>query len=251
MALIKDAKIFEQIGMSQNEVKVYFALLELDQSSATPIVRKSKITNSKIYPTLDKLIERGLVCFVIKNNVHYYQASDPRNLIEFIRKKQNELKEQEQKIEEIIPLIEARRESLDEKQESFIYEGMGGIRAAFNDILNSLERGDEYFVFSLGQELEDDELKIFFGNYHSKREEQGIGVKIIAPKKLKNVLVDYKYKKMQVRFSDQALPTGIFVYGDKVMTLSFVGTPSAFVIKSRNNAQNYLKFFDEVWNKIK
>ena len=75
-----NSQILEQIGLSKNEIKVYFALLELDQSSATPIIKKSNIPYSKLYQTLDKLLGKGLVSFVIKNNVKYFQANTPDNL---------------------------------------------------------------------------------------------------------------------------------------------------------------------------
>ena len=119
-----DTEILEQIGLSKNEIKVYFALLELDQSSATPIVRKAKIPNSKIYPTLDKLIQKGLVSSVIKNNVKYFQASNPEHLIDFIKQKEKQLFEQENKIKDLIPQIELNRKLAQEKQEAKIYEGI-------------------------------------------------------------------------------------------------------------------------------
>ncbi|MBU1855040.1 MAG: hypothetical protein KKF89_04940, partial [Nanoarchaeota archaeon] len=180
-----DTAILEQIGLSKNEIKVYFALLELDQSSATPIIKKARIPHSKVYPTLEKLIQKGLVSFVIKNNVKYFQSSNPQNLIEFIQKKEKELSTQKNEIQKIIPQIEQRRKDTKEKQESTVYEDIEGVKAAFNDILNSLKKNEEYLVFTLGEELGTKELKLFLANYHQKRIEKGIKVRLIANKKIK------------------------------------------------------------------
>ena len=56
---------------------------------------------------------------------------------------------------------------------------------------------------------------------------------------------------MKVKFSKQKLPTGIFIYGDHVMTVVWTGEPTAFVIKSKNNAERYRDFFNELWKIVK
>src|SRR3989344_4974729 len=243
-----DTTILGQIGLSKNEIKVYFALLGLDQSSATPIVKKAKIPNSKVYPTIEKLIQKGLVSFVIKNNVKYFQASNPQNLIEFIHKKEEELSIQKNEIQKLIPQIEQRRKDTKEKQESMVYEDIQGVKVAFNEILNSLKKGDEYSVFTLGEELETEALKLFFANYHQKRIEKGIKVRLIANNKIKEIFSKHHvFKGMTVKYTTLKLPTGIFIFNDHVMTIVWKEKPTAFIIKSKNNYERYKEFFEEVW----
>jgi len=241
-------EILEQIGLSKNEIKIYFALLELEQSSATPIVKKSGVPNSKVYPTLEKLIKRGLVSYVIKNNVKYFQASDPKNLIDFLNDKEKLISQQKKEIEKLIPKIERKRELAKDKQEATIYEGFDGIKVAFNNILNKVPKNQEYYVFTLGEELGKTELKHFFRDYHKKRIQKKIKVKLIANKKIRTIFLKHHlYKNMKVKFSKLKLPTGIFIYEDYVMTVGWIGDPTAFVIKSKNNAEKYKEFFLELW----
>jgi sugar-specific transcriptional regulator TrmB len=241
-------EILEQIGLSKNEIKIYFALLELEQSSATPIVKKSGVPNSKVYPTLDKLIKRGLVSYVIKNNVKYFQASDPKNLIDFLNDKEKLISQQKREIEKLIPQIEHKRELAKDKQESTIYEGFNGVKVAFNNILNKVPPNNEYYVFTLGEELGKSELKHFFRDYHKKRIQKKIKVKLIANEKIRTIFKKYHiYKNMNVKFSKLKLPLGIFIYEDYVMTVVWGEEPTAFVIKSRNNAEKYKEFFLEIW----
>ncbi len=243
-----NTEILEQIGLSKNEIKIYFALLELEQSSATPIVKKSGIPNSKVYSTLDKLIKRGLVSYVIKNNVKYFQASDPENIIDLLNEKEKQLSQQRKEIEKLIPQIEYKRKLAKNVQEATIYEGFDGIKVAFNNILNKVPKNNEYHVFTLGEELEKSELKHFFRDYHKKRIQKKIKVKLIANEKIRTIFKKYHiYKNMNVRFSKLKLPTGIFIYEDYVMTVVWLGDPTAFVIKSKNNAEKYKDFFNEMW----
>jgi len=243
-----DTKILEQIGLSKNEIKIYFALLELEQSTATPIVKRSGVPNSKVYPTLDKLIKRGLVSYIVKNNVKYFQASDPENIIDLLNEKEKQLSQQKDEIKRLIPQIEYKRKLAKHKQEATIYEGFEGIKVAFNNILNKVPKNQEYYVFTLGEELGKSELKHFFRDYHKKRIQKRIKVKLIANQKIKTTfLKHHQYKNMKIKFSKFKLPTGIFIYEDYVMTVVWIGDPTAFVIKSKNNAEKYKEFFQEIW----
>lgn len=245
-------EILEQIGLSKNEIKIYFALLELDQTSATPIVKKSGIPNSKVYPTLEKLIKKGLVSYVIKNNVKYFQASDPKNLIDLLNTKEKQIIQQKQEIEKLIPQIEMKRKLAKEKQEATVYEGLDGVKVAFNNIINTLKKGEEYQVFTLGEELIRKDTIRFFQNYHKKRRQKGIKIRLISDIKLKDVVQKYHaYPGMTIRFTSQKLPRGIFIHKDSVMTVVLGKEPSAFVIISKKNADRYKEFFEEIWKTAK
>ena len=52
---------------------------------------------------------------------------------------------------------------------------------------------------------------------------------------------------MKVRYIELKLPTGIFIYKDKVMTLVWKDNPTAFVITSKNNYDEYKEFFEGIW----
>ncbi|MFC2134413.1 TrmB family transcriptional regulator [Bacteroidota bacterium] len=247
-----DIKVLEEIGLSKNEIKIYFALLELDQASATPIVKKSGIPNSKVYPTLEKLIQKGLVSFVVKNRVKYFQASEPENFLDLLEKKEVQINQQKETIKALIPEIKKRRETNSEKQEATVYEGIKGVKAAFDEILSNLESGNKYYVFTLGNELEKVELKSFFRNFHAKRVRKNITVNFIANTSLKKVFQEHHdYKKMSIKYSDQTFPSGIFIFANKVMTVVWCKKPTAFVITSKNNYDRYKEFFEESWKNAK
>lgn len=247
-----DTKILSQIGLNESEIRVYFALLELEESSVGPIIERAKVQDSKIYVILSKLIEKGLASFIVKNNVKYYLASDPSNLIEFINEKEKQLSQQKEEIKKLLPDIEARRKKANELQKATVYESLEGVKAAFTNILNNLKKGEEYYVFTLGKELEEKSLITFFNNYHKKRIEKGIKVKLIVNSSIKeNFTKEHMYKGMEARYTKLVLPSGIFIYGNNVMTFVWSENPTAFVITSKTNAEKYLSFFNEVWKGAK
>jgi sugar-specific transcriptional regulator TrmB len=245
-----DTKILEDIGLSKNEIKAYFALVELGQVSASHLIKKSEISNSKIYPTLERLIKKGLVSYVIINNKKHFSASDPENLIDFLNNKEKNIEKQKQEIQKILPKIIEKRNLKEEIQQAEFYEGQKGVKAAICNILNVMNPDEEYYVFSLGEELKKPELKTFFREYHKKRASKKINAKLIGNKTIKSIMSQFHlFKYMQVRYTNLQLPTGVFIYKDTVLTIIWDTLPKAFVINSKTNYERYKEFFEDIWNK--
>src|SRR3989338_38938 len=125
-----ETEVLKQVGLSEGEIKVYFALLELESSTVGRIIEKSGVPDSKIYMILEKLKEKGLASFVIKNNVKHFQASDPKNILRLLTEREKAIRLQKKELEDkIIPEIEKRRKLTEDKQEAVVYESMEGLMA--------------------------------------------------------------------------------------------------------------------------
>ncbi len=103
----------QELGLNKRESICYSSLLELGSSRVGDIIKKTGIPSSKIYEILDKLIKRGFVTYVIKNNVKHFQASDPKTLLNYIE-------ERKRKIEEIMPQL-LLKQKLSKKQSVEIF----------------------------------------------------------------------------------------------------------------------------------
>lgn len=246
-----EKEIFTQLGLNNSEINVYLALLKMNNSSVGPIIKKAGVADSKIYRILDSLKDKGLVSYVIKNNVRHYQANDPKNILKIVIKKEEKLKKlKEELIEKIIPEIEAKRKEDENKKEAFIYESFKGVKSALNLILESLEKGEEYLVFSLGQEIKDKRVENLLLQFHKLRVKKGINVRLLLPKEVKDVYEKkYSVKKRKYKYTENRLPIGTFIFKDHVMNIIWDDEPIAFVTKSKKNYQYYKDFFEDVWKK--
>ena len=104
----------QQLNLSLNEAKVYTALLEIGQTSAGEIIKKTGLHRSVVYETLDKLISRKLVFKLQKNNIAFFQPTDPQRILENV-------KLQEEIALELVPKLKTL---LDRKlPEITVYEG--------------------------------------------------------------------------------------------------------------------------------
>lgn len=243
-----DVKILENVGFTQGEIRVYLALLELGETTTGGIIKKSKITGSKVYEILDKLIEKGLASYVIREKTKYFQASSPQRLLDYINKKEEEIKNQKIEIENIIPSLVSIQKSKQKVQMSQIFEGYEGLKTVFNLILESLKEGGEYYAFSLGEELQKESLILFLQNYHQKRIKKKIKVKIIASSKERNLFKKLsKLKDLEIRYYKDPIPLGVFIFKDYVVTFTFKEKPTVFLIKSEQTAKSYKDFFINLW----
>ena len=239
-----------ELGLAKNEIKVYLALLSLKQSTTTPLVKKSLIPNSKIYPVLDSLINKGLASYIIKNNKKHFQPAPPEHLYELLSEKEALLAKQKQALAKTIEQI--KQTTVQDTQQASVYEGYNGVRQALEGQLQYMKRGEYYYVLSMGLTLEDKNLIRFLTNYHVKRVAKGIKVKLLSTETHKEMIkkvIDYKL--MEKRYISFELPAGIFIYKKTIITYMWGERPTAFVIDSEQNAGQYRQFFEDLWKQAK
>ena len=76
----------EKLGLNKNEAKVYFGLLKKGQATASELVKSVGVHRNIIYDNLEKLIDKGLVSYVVEGTkrrfiaVAYKRSMVPRNL---------------------------------------------------------------------------------------------------------------------------------------------------------------------------
>ncbi len=126
-----ETEILGELGFSEREIKVYLGLLELGETTVGPIAAKTRLHNSKVYETLDKLIDRGLITFVIKSRTKYFLALPPKLILTMIKEKQR-------RFLEILPGLEAKKQQSQSPQIARVYEGYAAIKAMFAAILDDL-----------------------------------------------------------------------------------------------------------------
>jgi len=230
----------QELGLSKRETICYISLLELGSSRVGDIVRKTGIPSSKIYEILDKLIKRGFVTYVIKNNVKHFQASDPKTLLNYIE-------ERKRKIEEIMPQL-LLKQKLSKKQSVEIFEGQKAIFTLFTDLIEDAKPNELYLVFSINEENKSDQANLFFRNLTLRRKAKKLDVRL-----LKNIRYYKKerHTKLKLKYTKFNLPQGITIFRNYVIILSWIESPIAIKIESEVFANQLRDFFLELWKAAK
>lgn len=232
----------EGIGLSQGEIKIYIALLELGKTKVGRIIEKSGMASSAVHNSLNSLLEKGFVSYIKRDKIKVYQAVPPKHIIGF-------LEEKKKKIQEIIPELEFRRKKSEEKQGAEIFEGTKGIISMLNLLIEDAKKGDEYLFFSVNVEQKNEEIQEFFSQYDVKRKERGLRIKGLAPKELKKLFV--KRKVLIMKYTNFPTPSNISICKDKTAIFSWEEKPVGYLIKSKQIANMYKKYFNEIWKLAK
>ena len=77
-------ELLRLVGLSDGEIKVYSALLDIGKAPVSRIHEKTGIERRNIYDILNKLIERGLITYVFENDKRFFQLSHPTKIIGYI-----------------------------------------------------------------------------------------------------------------------------------------------------------------------
>lgn len=243
-------KILEELGLGQNESKVYESLLSLGSSSIEQMATKSKVHRRNIYDVLAKLLEKGLISETFIHNRKEYHAIHPSRLLDLIQEK-------EKKLNEILPDLEKKFNRYEEDETAYVYKGINGFKQYLQDILDTGET--VYFIGAKAFWL-DPRLKHFLVKFDQERKKRGIEFRHIFDYEVKEQkpeilkLVDKPYKFFPKKYSSQ---TAVDIFGDRVVTFVGIGPgqldeePIQFVMKGRKLADGYKKFFEFMWDQIK
>lgn len=235
--------ILKSIGLNDNEIRVYLALLELGDALASKIGEKVTINRTQIYDILEGLMEKGIVSYVIMNNRKYFKAASPKRLLGYIAEKESQLKEQEKKIQEMLPSLISLQKPKEKEVHVEIYKGKEGIKTIYNEILRETK---EILVLGATGKIAQ-VMPYYFPGFEKKRIKSKIKLKLLFNASLKDKKIT-KREVAQVRFLPKSYssPIPTLVYKDKVVILIWKA-PSAIVIEDKEIAQTYRKYFNLLW----
>jgi len=238
-----DTSILEDLGLTNAEIKVYLALLELGTSTAGPIIKKTQLQNSVTHMTLQKLLGKGFISFIKKGKIKHYHSADPKTIIKFIDEKK-------ERFQKILPELLAKQK-IQENQEAEIFEGFKGFKNAVYKLMDGSKPGDEYLFFSFYTKNPENFKYIytFYKDLDPVRIKKGLITKGIVPKKIGHEMKDRK--GLQYLIVDFPIPTNISILNDKVILTPFEDKQISILINSRQLAQSFREFFYSIWNQYK
>ncbi len=221
-----------EAGLTDNESKVYLALLDLGPSLAGQIARKAGIHRRTVYDTTEMLIQKGLIGYILKNNRRLFKAENPTRIQEILQEKQNLLTP-------FITALQTKFSKTKEKEETNFYKGKEGLKSVFKEQLNEKE------ILILGaSEKAYEILQFYFKWYDKARIKKKIKTKILSQtKKLKNI------KNAEIRYLPEKYsnPVSVNIYGDKTSIILWATDPIAIVIKNKEITNGYKNYFELMW----
>lgn len=243
---MREIKELEELGLHDNEIKVYLVCLNNEGADAKQISKQTNIIRTTVYGILQSLIQKGLISYVDKEGIKKFFAVSPRELLNILDRKK-------EKIKSIIPILETYQKSKTKPNKVEIFQGINGIKSVTNDIISKPNKivkligiGSKWIEFS----------NIFTSIYYRKKKERNVKTKTILqdiPEERK-FFKEKKYVNSEIKFIKNIDfgKTVTYIYHDKV---SFVvydrNNPRGFIITDEEFHRVQNEVFDKLWKEAK
>ncbi len=235
-------EILEFLGMSKSESKAYFYCFKLGSTTASEIAKQSGLNRSNCYEALEKLISKGLIASIKKDKKTYFEAANPRNLREI-------LKSNEKKLDNfIIDLEKYKPENISKKQKAVILEGYSGIKVVFEDIIENLDKDNEYLV--LGAVDVPDVFERYIIHWTKIRIKKKIRMRIIYNTNAKSFIEQTKklaLTEIRILPKEYVTPAVVNIYKNKTATIVWTKKPIAFVVDNQEYTDSFRNYFNALW----
>lgn len=232
----------EKLNFSINESKVYLTLIKLGPSLAGIISKEAQLDRSSTYNALKSLIQKGVVSTFFENKRTIFVPEHPKRILDYYKEKQ-EIAQQ------IIPNLEEQFSFKKQKSSVKLYHGYKGVKSIFQDILDSTDKGETYFV--MGSEgFFSKKMSYYSPIFQQRKEEKHINTKVLI-REGRHKVNQSKYAEYKSVPSDIESPATINIYDNKVAIFIWDEPPQAILIENENVKKTFENYFKFMWKNAK
>lgn len=234
----------KQLGLTDNEAKVYLACLELGQATVQELSKKSGVKRTTVYIAIEGLKEKGLVSQSKKAKKTMFAVESPDSLLALSQKRHEALKQALPELKSIYNMAGA------EKPKLRFYEARQGYLTVYENILKDKPKellaiaSYDDLCHHLDQRYEDEwiEQRIKLGiklrwlDFRTRATEK-------MQRRSKEELRELRFLPKNFKFT-----SSMFIYNDKIVLMS--GRQKDFmavVIESSEFCQMFKQLFEFFW----
>ena len=246
-------EILEKLGLSPNEAKIYLSLLEYGESGVADISTQAGVHRRNVYDSLKRLLDKGLVQQSLDTKENSYAPVDPSKLTEIIA-------EQSQQLEEVMPALNKQFAQSKPQQQAFILKGLEGMKIVWQMMLK--EKKDIYSIGAKGQWF-DPALTTAKKRFLQSLSRTDVVIHLLRDYNFvlqeKEFINNFEYHKIQSRVlpKDYDTSSSVNICGNYVVQYNSVILMRLpvetifYVIKDRDLAESYHKWFQFMWKMSK
>ncbi len=242
----------QHFGLSDKEIRVYLAALEIGASPVQVIARKAGVNRATTYVQITSLTGRGLMSSYEKGKKRFFVAESPERLAAIYEDELHHLREKESILKEIMPELKRLRPG-DGVPTVRLFEGHEGLETVRQELLRSKNKE---FIDLLGLDYYDRSVpKESQTRQFNRVREAGIKGRAIhsteTPALYENSGKPGHLDRRLVVAGKYDVPGELAVFDDKIVMLSYKGDPVAVMIESQELATIVRSLFNLAWEKVK
>ena len=246
-----ELSILARFGLKKNEIRIYESLLHLGRSKTGAIMEHANISSSSTYMCLASLVKQSLVSYQVRNNVKYYQAELPDQLIEDTQAQAHALERLSKEISSL-PITHAERNEIN------VYQGFQGFKRAYEALAGEVKRDECVKVITYSTHYGKSKLvRKFFAQFDQNLLlNVACRIQMLVDKDLKEIIMSDRSSFVK-KYEFRCLPKEYFnpccvnISDSMVVIGVWSKNPTAFSIRNPAVVESFRTNFDFLWAKGK
>lgn len=240
------AAVLTDLGLSENESRVYLASLSTGPAPILAISQAADMKRTTVYSVVEYLKNKGLMRIELRGDRKLFTAEHPDKLKSMIRLKEEVL---EQSMPDILDLYNLK------KNEGFIkyYEGVEAIKNVYNGLIRDVKPGDDYLIVSNYDDWYNVDPE-FFASFWERRARLDIKVRILLEDTPSARALQMKEKRQNHTIKlfphNTRLSTNQVTTPQKTVIHQLTDPIFALVIENKSIIQMNTETFEIMWNSI-
>lgn len=237
----------QNIGLDDKEAKFYLAGLQLGPATLQDLAKSSGLKRTTGYEIMDGLLSKSLFTVSQKGKRKVFIAQEPDNLLIFLKQKENILSQ-------IMPELEALKNTSAKKPAIRIYDGINGIKQVYEDMIK--KPGEIMVLAAPRTMIAKTILDYLTSEWRPLRLKSGITMRRININESGEVARDFTRdefpnKSEVIKYlpaNNYPFTVGIYIYRQKVAFVSFAESEmTAIMVRSPEINATMKMIFEMYW----
>jgi HTH-type transcriptional regulator, sugar sensing transcriptional regulator len=234
----------QKIGLTPGESEIYELLVESGETKAGTLIKQAKITSSKVYDVLERLIHKGLVSYVEREGIKHYQATPPERLDDFLEEKKTEIQLAQDELGRIIKLIKAENKEKKERNTVRMFIGKQGPKIVLKELAEESRKEKYNFGYGTQDNPFMEQFPHDMQEFFDAEKKYGLKTKILFAKGKKQKQPNAEIRYLPPEFMT---PVRTMIAGNKVFMVDFTGNITSIIIENKSIAQSHKEHFQFLW----
>lgn len=234
-------KLFSSLGLSSTETKVYLASLKLGPTSIQEIAKRSKLSRTATYDAVAALQSYGLMSTFQRGKKNFFSAEDPDRAVQYFKGKIQGMKGRLETLTNSID--EMKMMAGGERPTVRFYEGNEALYTLYTDMAKL--RPKTFFEVSNIDDVYEYLDTKYLHEVRKVLDASKMETRLLHRGKLRNPMPGVDYCELLPELGD--FHGDIWIYGNRVAFVEFVGKVLAVIIESETLADTARVLYEAAW----
>lgn len=238
---LENKEALKNLGLSDQEVGIYLALLRLGGSRASLVAKDLGMKRTTVYPILKQLARKGFLKVYFRQNTRFYYAVKPQAVSALFQKKIHAF-------ENIIPRLQSLEQKNTEAAGLRFIETLDELKHFYRNVLEEY-KNKSYCIIGSATAWEGLD-PVFFIQYRKDRAAHNIKTRLILTKESEGINPTDPGLLRDVRFTPDTyvFKSTIDIYDDQILVVSPELRSLAVVIHVPVMTDVFKSVFEMLWN---